>query len=44
MREWAALEVAGAFVLGIVLGGLAVARVTRAVMDYLNGERAKRQP
>lgn len=37
--SWDALGIAGAFVIGVIVGGLAVARVTRNVMNYLRGER-----
>lgn len=39
--DWANLHVATAFVLGIIVGGLAVARITRMVMDWLRREQHK---
>ena len=40
---WADVAVAGAFVLGLIAGGLAVTRVTRLVMDYLRSDEARRR-
>lgn len=39
MTNWEAAGIAGAFLAGIVVGGIAVARVTRSVMSYLRNER-----
>lgn len=36
---WTDVTVAAAFVLGIVVGGLAVVHVTRNAIDYLREER-----
>lgn len=33
--DWANLSVAASFIVGCVVGGVAVARITRMVMDYL---------
>jgi hypothetical protein len=38
---WSDVAVAGAFVLGIVAGGLGVIRVTRSSIDYLRDERRR---
>jgi uncharacterized membrane protein len=32
--EWSALELAGAFVVGALIGGIAVIRVMRYLFDY----------
>jgi len=38
---WADVAVAGAFVLGIVAGGLAVIRITRSSIEYLRDEHRR---
>jgi len=37
---WSDAAIAGAFVLGVVAGGIGAIRVTRYVMDYLRKEQA----
>lgn len=41
MTDWGALGTSGAFVLGVILGGLAMGRVHRNVMNYLRAQRRK---
>lgn len=36
--DWANLTVAGAFIGGVVVGGIAVMRITRYVMQWLRRE------
>lgn len=38
---WSDVAVAGAFVLGVVAGGIGVTRITRHVLEYLRGERER---
>jgi hypothetical protein len=40
---WSDAAIAGAFVLGIIAGGVGVIRVTRYVMEYLRQERDEQQ-
>lgn len=39
VNDWSAVTAAGAFVVGIIVGGVAVARVFRAVMSYFRSQR-----
>lgn len=36
---WSEVAPVGAFVVGIIVGGIGVIRVTRYTMDYLSGQR-----
>jgi hypothetical protein len=38
---WSDVAVAGAFVLGIIAGGLGVIRITRSSIEYLRAERKR---
>jgi hypothetical protein len=42
--DWATVAAAGAFVVGIVAGGIGVIRVTRYVLDYLRDEQGRHHP
>lgn len=42
--EWQALELAGAFVLGTVLGALATIRLARALVALFTGAGRRRPP
>lgn len=37
--DWQSVHVAGAFVLGAVIGAVAVMRITRHLLEYLRRER-----
>jgi hypothetical protein len=41
--DWSNLTVAGAFILGAVLGSIAMIRVTRIVLEYFQKYLEKRQ-
>lgn len=36
--DWSNLTVAGAFIVGVVVGAVAITRVFRSVMDYLRNK------
>lgn len=44
MTDWDALSTAGAFIIGVIVGGAAVARVSRNTMSYLRAERRDDPP
>lgn len=38
---WSDVTIAGAFLLGIVIGGITTTRLTRYVLEYLRKERSQ---